>query len=324
MTVTTNKLVKKNGKASAIVTVERIASVPDPSIADKYVGRTIGVSTEFEIFDFALARGFNVLLEGDTGTGKTMAAMAYAASKGMHFYSTPNNIGIEPSQLFGKYIPDEDGISLAFWQDGPVTDMVKHGGVLLINEVNFLPPRVATVLFSLLDGRREIALLEHKGEVIKAHPELLIIADMNPDYIGTQQLNAAFRNRFEIQLDWDYDPNVEASLVKSKTLREFAVNIRKARRKNDVETPTSTNMLIEFEEVVSTLGLKFALANLVQHYSTDDRKAVVEALRTITPNLEADYAKLAVPEPAATAKPKPVSEDWDFVDDDTNKWLNDL
>lgn len=318
MTTTTNKLVKTKHKAAAVETSVRLASVPDESVADKYIGRIIHGRTDEQIFEMALKEGMNVLLEGDTGAGKTLAAMAFAARKRMPFYSVPNNVGIDPSQLFGKFVPDEDGIAVGVWQDGPVTDLVRHGGVLLINEVNFLPPRVATVLFSLLDGRREIALLDHKGEVIKAHPNLLIIGDMNPDYLGTQPLNDAFRNRFEIQLQWDYDDKVEAALVKSKTLLSFAKNIRKRRRDGDIETPLSTNMMVEFENIAGQLGLAFAMENMVQHFTADDRKAIKEVLKQLETGLERDYA------PKPEVKPKRVQDGWEHIDEDIENWANSL
>lgn len=343
MTTTTNGRRKTGGLVKAPVTDTpiRIATVPDKSVADKYISRVVAMNGktevgDFDVFDITRKNGWNVLLEGDTGAGKTMAAMAYAAKNNLHFYSIPNNIGIEPSQLFGKFIPDETGGAIGVWQDGPVTDMVRNGGVLLVNEVNFLPPRVATVLFSLLDGRREIVLLEHKGELIRAHQGtecwcgaadctdklLLVVADMNPDYIGTSPMNQAFRNRFEIQIPWDYDPAVEVKLVRSKTLLDLAAKLRKARKEADIVTPTSTNMLAEFGRMVEAFGLGFAISNFVQHYDPDDRKAVTEAIKTMTANLEVDFA----PKP----KTKPVKKEataavgWTAIDDDADvqKWLN--
>lgn len=321
------KKVAQNGNP---VVVPRVASVPPKPVADKYVGRNFGNKTDFEVLDLATENQWNVLLEGDTGTGKTMVARAYAASRGKHFYSTPSNVGIDPSQMMGKFIPDPSGNALGVWQDGPVTDLVRHGGVLLINEVNFMPARVATALFSLLDGRREIALLDHKGEVIQAHPDLLIIADMNPDYLGTAPLNAALRNRFEIQLHWDYDPNVEKALVKGGAIRRFATNMRKMMRDSQISTPTSTNMLEEFEKIATTLGIDFACENLVQHYNADDRQAVQDALRAMKANLEEDYKPKPKHAPVvATAPVTTVASNakWSFsgLDGEENEfeaWMN--
>ncbi len=347
----TAKLVKEspNGRTGPVEMAPRIASVPDQSIARSYVARKIGGIDDFVIFDLALNKGWNLLLEGDTGAGKTMAARAYAAHKGMFFYSTPNNVGIDPSQLFGKYIPDETGASIGKWQDGPVTDMVRYGGVLLMNEINFLPPRVATSLFSLLDGRREMVLLDHKGEVIRAHrPDcwcslsddecerhwLLIVGDMNPGYLGTQDLNQALRNRFELQVEWNYDSTVEKQLVKSSVLLDFANKMRKSRKDGDISTPTSTNMLVEFETLVfdmgPTIGLGFAMQNLVQHYDSEDRGAVQSALKTMESNLQDSYRKLtaqaddgsvdAPTRKTSTRTTQGKGNGWEF-DDEINSWL---
>lgn len=328
---TLTKEVSKDLKVSngKVPNLARLATIPDKGLAAKYIGRSIGGIQDFDIFRLALRKHWNVLLEGDTGAGKTFAAQAFAASEGVHFYSTPSNVGIDPSQLLGKYIPDENGDSIGVWQDGPVTDMIRHGGVLLINEINFLPPRIATVLFSLLDARREIALLDHKGEVIKAHPDLLIIADMNPGYIGTQDLNAALRNRFELQIDWGYDPNVERTLIKSSSLLGFAARVRKSRNDAEMVTPTSTNMLEEFETLALEVGIKFAIANMVQHYDVEDREAVQAVLRTMESNFTSEYNTIkrnneVGTAPAPAPKKEKKASGWDYIDEEVETWLTDL
>lgn len=269
---TPQKRIRK--KVSAAVSIPRIAKVPPRSFHDDYVSRDVLPGTsDFEVFDYAHTTSTNVLIEGPTGPGKTSAVMAWAAKNDLPFYAVPSNQGVEPSQLFGKFIPSPDG---GFeWQDGPVTDLVRHGGVLLINEINFVPERIATVLFSLLDKRRQIALLDHRAEVIDAAPGLLIVADMNPDYEGTRPLNKALRNRFGIQLFWDYDPQVEAALISSSALLDLARNLRKESRESNIDTPLSTNMLMEFETIAKgPLGLDFAIENLVNHFTAEERVPV--------------------------------------------------
>lgn len=312
---------KKVLARTALPKPERLSSVPSPDVAARYVGRKFGPHTEMDIFAYAMANNINVLIEGPTGPGKTTAVMAYGASEGLHFYAIPSNIGLEPSQLFGKYIPNPDPEIGGFvWQDGPVTDIVRHGGILLLNEVNFMPPRVATVLFGLLDARREITLLDHKGEVVPAHKDLLVVADMNPDYVGTQTLNAAFRNRFAIQLEWGYDRKVESKLVKSDTLLNLAQKMRQQQANGTLNTPVSTNMLIEFEKMVEDLGMDFALANFVAHFDTEDRPAVTQVFKTAREELNKSYA---APKPQAVSGGDGGSstDDWDFVDGSATDWI---
>lgn len=281
---TTKAPVKTADKPSSGAT---LASVPDKKYFNEYISRDIvkGVS-DFDLFDYARKEKQNVLIEGPTGPGKTSAVLAYAAREGMPFYAVPSNIGIEPSQLFGKFIPDHNG---GFkWVDGPVTSIFRNGGVLLINEVNFMPERVATVLFGALDKRREIVLLDNEGELIKGHDDLLIIADMNPEYEGTRPLNKAFRNRFSIQVWWDYSPAVEKKLVKSDALRDMAAQLRKAHEEGEYETPCATNMLMEFEKMYADLGYEFAKLSLINHYAADERQAVDLVIETWKSKIEID------------------------------------
>jgi MoxR-like ATPase len=94
---------------------------------------------------------------------------------------------------------------------------------------------------------------------------VLVIADMNPDYAGTQRMNPAFRNRFGIQLEWDYDDLVEAQLIESRNLLLMARQIR-TDAASAMTTPVSTNMLMEFEDIVRSTGnLAFAKLNFRTH-----------------------------------------------------------
>lgn len=300
-----------------------LAAVPDADVAASYISRTVNGMHDLDLLTYAYDAGVNVLISGPTGPGKTMFTMAWAATKGKRFYSVPSNIAIDPSQMFGKWGQDEHGRFV--WYDGGVTDVLRHGGVLLLNEVNFMPERVATVLFGALDKRREITLLDHKGERIRAHrpncwcdldPQeceerwILIVADMNPDYSGTRPLNAAFRNRFAIQVEWDYDPNVEAQLVRSGTLLKIATNGRRLIATGKMETPIATNMLQEFERFAADLGVKFAIENFCSHFTPDERTAVKGVFDNLANELEDDFA----PDTAI---------EWDQFDGRNATWLDE-
>jgi MoxR-like ATPase len=197
------------------------------------------------------------------------------------------NASMEPSQMTGKYVSDGNG-SFA-WIDGPVTDVVRNGGVLLLDEVNFISPKIYTVLYSLLDGRRNITLLDHHGETIEANKDLTIFATMNPDYIGTTPLNFAFRNRFDIQIPWDYDDKVEAKLVTSKALLVVAKQLRVEAAKGQYETPISTNMLQEFVNFVDALGYEFAVENFIAHFNPDEAASVRLVFQTHEHNIKTDF-----------------------------------
>jgi MoxR-like ATPase len=264
-----------------------LASVPRIEIAKRYVHRDVWGQEDFTIFDHARANNINVLIYGPTGPGKTTVVEAWAAERNLRMASVSGNASMEPSQMTGKYVADGQG-SFA-WIDGPVTDVVRNGGVLLLDEVNFISPKIYTVLYSLLDGRRNITLLDHHGESIQAHKDLTIFATMNPDYIGTTPLNFAFRNRFDIQIPWDYDDKVEAKLVYSSALRLIAKQLRVEANKGQYETPISTNMLQEFTHFVDALGYEFAVENFIAHFSSDEQASVRLVFQTHEHNIKTDF-----------------------------------
>lgn len=188
--------------------------------------------------------------------------------------------------MTGKFVSDGSGAFM--WIDGPVTDVVRNGGVLLLDEVNFISPKIYTNLYSLTDGRRSITLLDHHGETIEAHPDLTIFATMNPDYVGTTPLNYAFRNRFDIQIPWDYDDAVEDKLIKCKALRTLMKQLRAEAAKGQYETPISTNMGMEFLKFVDALGYEFATENFIAHFSFDEQASVRMVFQTHEHNIKSD------------------------------------
>ena len=266
-----------------------LATVPPIHLAERYIHRKVYGVHDFTTFDKARANHINVLIYGPTGPGKTTAVEAWAAERGLRMATVSGNASMESRQLFGGFIPDGNGSY--GWIDGPVTDVVRNGGVLLLDEMNFISPKIYTTLYPLTDGRRSITLLDHMGETIVAHKDLTIFATMNPDYIGTTPLNFAMRNRFDIQLSWDYDNNVESQLVTSKSLLLLVKQLRSEASKGQYETPISTNMLMEIEEFINDedLGYEFAVENFIAHFSSDEQASVRLVFQTHEHNIKADF-----------------------------------
>jgi hypothetical protein len=225
------------------------------------------------------------------------------------------NASMEPSQMTGKFTPDGEGGYL--WIDGPVTDVVRNGGVLLLDEVNFINPKIYTNLYSLTDGRRMITLLDHLGETIEAHPDLTVFATMNPNYIGTTPLNYAFRNRFDIQIPWDYDDAVEKQLIESKALLVLIKQLRTEAAKGQYETPISTNMAMEFCKFLPELGYEFAMENFIAHFTEDEQPSVRMVFQTHEHNIKVDFGIEEIVETEL-----PVEEV--SIDEEFNDWASKI
>jgi hypothetical protein len=269
-----------------------MVSVPDPKWAEQYINRKVmGDITDFDIFDYSLATGKNVLIEGPAGSGKTMAVQSYASARGMRYFNVSCHIGLEVSHLVGRWIPTPDGHFK--WQDGAVTEIVRNGGVLLFNEINFMPERFSTFIFSLLDYRREIQLMENGGEIIRAHPDLLIVADMNPNYRGTRPLNQAFADRFGERLDFPYDKAIETKVLKNRAIIEMANQLRDEYDKRNLSTPVSTRSLVAFLENAKQFGMDFATYSYVNTFNGEtERNSVRLVVNTHRDNIAKELGLL--------------------------------
>lgn len=256
--------------------------IPD---APYYVSRKFDGVVDVKLLNYAGKIKANTLLFGPTGPGKTTLVRAYCAAKQIPLCTIQCHGAVDPATFWGSLILDPT-TDRYVWQDSDATRVIREGGVLYFDEVNFLPAKVAANLHGLLDARRQITILEKGNELVKAHEDLQIIVAYNPDYEGTRPLNAAFKNRFKIKLQMDYDPEVESQILAFPVLQEIAARLRHAQRVGDLETPVSTNMLIEFEELALDLGMAFAMSNFINAFPETERKPVKDVLELYRDTLD--------------------------------------
>jgi MoxR-like ATPase len=240
--------------------------------------------TEDQIYTYAIKSQKNVSVQGHAGTGKTTSFMTFASKNNLEFGSMSCNAGVEPSQFFGRFVPNAEG--KLEWRDGLFTHFFRHGGVLVIDEANFLPQKIASVLHGALDDRRVLTLLEHEGEVIQAHPNLLIAMCYNDGYKGTSKFNEAFADRFWIKLNFEYDTNIEKKFIPSETLLDLAKSMRDDAIAGVYETPVSTRLLKQFVDLAQNLSYDFAVDNFVNSFRDDERASVKLLLDSKRHNLE--------------------------------------
>lgn len=268
--------------------------VPAKAFEAEYVSRQVAGIKDLEVLAAAHRLQKNVILEGPTGSAKTSFVYAYAASVGMPIVNVPCNGGVDVRQLMGGWHPNPEG-GFSF-TPGDLVLGAYHGAVILFNEINFLPQKIASFVYGLLDKRRTVYLPDASGSDFPtqfvAHPSTFILADYNPGYIGTRPLNEALRNRFSVPLVWDYDREVESQLVVSHSLLDMAYKLRERAAVGDISTPVATNALMEFEEFAweDTLGVPFAVMNFVNRFDADERRIVREVVEMFLPRIESELA----------------------------------
>ena len=173
---------------------------------------------------------YSMLFEGETGTGKSTAARVMFFKAGLPWISINCSTNIDEADIFGSMIPNpmkKDASDPEFiWQDGPATKAIRFGYGLIVEEGNGARPGVLLKFNSLLDEARQIEL--GNGEVLKAHPNFRLIFTSNIAYEGTNVLNKAFVDRFNVVHKFaDLDKTSAINVVKARTGYTDATKIEK-------------------------------------------------------------------------------------------------
>ena len=141
-----------------------------------------------------------VLLEGGRGIGKssTVDRMCGYLQKEVYY---ANCAEYDLDTLIGSKTIGKDGS--VEWRDGLVTQWLRNGGVLFLDEYNFMRGevrgRLHEVLDSVLRGTGQVSLTENYSEQIKVHPDCRLIAAQNEpgnDQSDRQVLDAPQLTRF--------------------------------------------------------------------------------------------------------------------------------
>ncbi|MEM4142636.1 MAG: AAA family ATPase [Candidatus Bathyarchaeia archaeon] len=167
-------------------------------------------------------------LIGPSGTGKTHVVYLVAELCGLPLWEV--NCGLQTSSydLIGRFI----GLGKENWVDGLLTQWLRLGGIMYLDEANMMKQDVATRLNPVLDTRGHLVLNEKDNEVIERHKYGYLIISMNPysaEFAGTKPLNAAMRRRMAVWINFDY-PSVGERIAQNE------VEMLQKRTKIDYDT----------------------------------------------------------------------------------------
>lgn len=252
------------------------ALIPGPKVVEAYTHRTLpGGWQDFDYFDSAFRQAHNVIMVGPTGSGKTTAPRAYAGARGLPFVSVEFNGALDPASTLGATLVDTAS-GLPQWKDGEITLAVRYGGVIMLDEVNFAPPRFTAAFHGVLDARQNLYISELGTRVPKS-PDCLIFAAYNKKYVGTTMLNEAFLNRFAFPIGWEYDPDVEDERI-GAYCPTLLKRVRQLRAEADITGDIGTNTMEEFIHIAHDLNIEAALYLFLNKLDDDDRAIAKEVL----------------------------------------------
>jgi len=213
------------------------------------------------------------LLYGAPGCGKT--ALVEAAF-GDSLFTILGTGDTEVADMIGGYVQTPSG---GFeWVDGDLIRAAETGGVYFIDEIGLIDPKVLSVVYGLMDGRREITVTANPERgTVKAHPDFYVVAATNPNAPGVR-LSEALLSRFTLQVEMTTDWNLARKLGVGTTMVTAAQNLAKKQASHEVSWAPQMRELLAFRDISETFGTQFAISNILAAAPEMDRAVVADVL----------------------------------------------
>jgi hypothetical protein len=257
---------------------------------DKYHARTWG--THQDVIALRMAREATskavtenvgspmfALLYGAPGTGKTALVEAAFASHESGVFTLMGTGDTEVSDLIGGYVQTPSG---GFeWIDGDLIKAAENGGVYFVDEIGLIDPKVLSVLYGLMDGRREITVTANPERgTVKAHPEFYVVSATNPNAPGVR-LSEALLSRFTVQAEMTTDWDLARKLGVPTALVTASQNLSKKQLSNETSWAPQMRELLAFRDIATVFGTAFAISNLLAASPEIDRPVVADVLTRV-------------------------------------------
>ena len=243
---------------------------------DFYYTRQWGEHHDVEVLKKAREQMQFVLLYGAPGCGKT--ALVEAAF-GDNLHTVLGSGDTEVSDLVGGYVQTPSG---GFdWVDGPLVKAAMAGEPLLIDEVGLIDPKVLSIVYGLMDGRREYTVTANPERgTVKAKDGFYVIAATNPNAPGVR-LSEALLSRFAVHAEMTTDWSLAKKLGAPATIVTAAQNLAKKQQSGEVSWAPQMRELLAFRDLTKTFGTKFAIANLLAASPELDRPVVADVFTRV-------------------------------------------
>ena len=279
---------KSRAAASAIVveTMEGEESYLRPN-GTTYFGRKWGTHSDVlalrkareltaSVFGGAKGSPMFALLYGSPGCGKT--ALVEAAF-GEDVYTLMGTGDTEVADMIGGYVQTPAG---GFeWVDGDLVRAAEEGKVYFIDEVGLIDPKVLSVVYGLMDGRRELTITANPERgTVKAHPDFYVVAATNPNAPGVR-LSEALLSRFTVQAEMTTDWALARKMGVPTPLVTAAQNLSKKMNAGETSWAPQMREMLAFRDIAEGFGTDFAISNLLAASPEMDRPVVADVLTRV-------------------------------------------
>jgi len=165
-----------------------------------------------------------IMLQGGSGIGKsrTVDRMCGLLNKEVYYADCHQ---FDADTLIGKMAPSEETKTGFGWRDGVVIQAIRNGGILFLDEYNFMSGEVRASLHEILDailqGKNQITLVDNHGERVAVHKDFQIVAAQNPpggEHGNREVLDPAQYTRFS---HLNLPEDLPAEVKKARALGRF-------------------------------------------------------------------------------------------------------
>ena len=256
---------------------------------------------------------YPVFVTGLSGNGKTTMIEQVAAKLKRELFRVNITIETDEDDLLGGFrLIDGNTV----WQDGPVVQAMKSGGILLLDECDLASTK-AMCLQPVLEGKG--VFLKKINQWVTPAPGFQVFATANTKgkgdedgrFVGTNVMNEAFLDRFSATLEQEYPSRAQEMKMLKKRLdahgiedAEFVENlckwaeiVRKSYYEDAVDEIITTRRLINVCESFAIFGDKTKAIDMSLARFDRDTK---EAFLSLYSKIDGEVGASPVTEGAST------------------------